>query len=213
VSRITSNRASRTSVARVALALTGVLLGLALAACQRARRGDTQPLDNSGMTYDSVKQLDALDVTSAEIAEILKVHEAGFRDDDCVRIVRISRARGQPFNAGSAVAGLIQAGMDDQTILDLASLNQLGPTSGEFEAMHLAGLSNAIILAVARHRAEDKPVLSGATLAGLKNAGLRGSTLLELARRGVPDSEAKAIISYRRRGASDSQILRRFSGS
>jgi hypothetical protein len=213
VSGIFSNRASPSGAAPVALAVTTVLLGFALAACRHARHGDTQALDNSGMTYDSVKQLDTLDVTTAEIAEILEVHEAGFADDDCVRIVRIFRARGQAFNAGNAVAGLIQAGMNDQTILDLASLGQLGPTSGEFEAMHLAGLSDAIILAVARHRAEGKPVLSGAALAGLKNAGLRGSTLLELARRGVPDSEVNAIISYRRRGASDTAILRRFSGS
>lgn len=165
------------------------------------------------MAYDTVKQLDALNVTSAEVAEILKMYNAGFADADCVQIVRVFHARGEQVKAGSAVAGLVQAGMDDQTILGLAGLNQLGPTSGELEAMHLAGLSDAVVLEVARHRAENKPVLSGATLAGLKNTGLHASTLLELARRGIPDSEANAIISYRRRGASDSEILRRFSGS
>jgi hypothetical protein len=55
-------------------------------------------------------------------------------------------------------------------------------------------------------------VLAGASFASLKNAGLRESTLLELARHGVPDSQAGAILAFRRQGASDEQILRRFAG-
>lgn len=165
------------------------------------------------MSYDSVKQLEALNVSNVEISEILKMHNAGLSDENCIRFVRIFHSRGQAFNAGDTVAGLLQAGMDTETILSLAGLSQLGPASGELEAMHLAGLSDSIILEFARHRAEGKPVLSGASLAGLKNTGLHGSTLLELTRRGVPDSQAGAIISFRRRGANDAQILRRFSGS
>ena len=164
------------------------------------------------MAYDSVKQLEALNVTNPEVSEILKMHGAGLSDEDCIRLIRIFHSRGRAFNAGNTVAGLIQAGMNDDTILELATLNQLGPTSGELEAMHLAGLSDAVVVEFARHRAEGKSVLSGASLAGLKNTGLRGSTLLELVRRGVPDSEANTIISFRRHGASDAQILRRFSG-
>ncbi len=165
------------------------------------------------MSYSSVKQLEAMNVTAAEIPEILKAYNGGFSDQDCVQIVRVFHSHGQAFKSGDAVAGLIQSGMSDQTIIDLANLNQLGPTYGEYEAMHLAGLSDSIILAVAQRRSDHEPVLSGASLAGLKNTGLRASTLLQLARRGVPDAKANAIISFRRRGASDSQILRRFSGS
>jgi len=42
---------------------------------------------------------------------------------------------------------------------------------------------------------------------------VRGTTLLELAQRGVPDSQAAAIVSSRRHGATDEDILRRFPGS
>jgi hypothetical protein len=56
-------------------------------------------------------------------------------------------------------------------------------------------------------------VLAGASLAGLKNVGVRESTLLELARRGIPDSQANAIIAFRRHGASDAEILSHFTGS
>jgi hypothetical protein len=165
------------------------------------------------MGYDSVKQLEELNVSNSEVAEILKMHGAGLSDEDCIRLIRIFHARGQVFSAGDTVGGMIQAGMRDETILALAHLDQLGVPSGELEAMHLAGLSDAVLLEVARHHAAGKPVLSGASLAGLKNTGLRGSTLLELARRGIPDSEANAIVALRRHGASDAQILRRFSGS
>jgi hypothetical protein len=186
---------------------------LALAACHRSVSADTQALDHSGMAYDSVKELRALEVTNLEITQILKIYGSGFSDEDSVAIVRIFHSRGQAFTGGDAVLDLLQAGMQDDTILALARLNQLGACAGEFEAMHLAGLSDPIILEVARHRSEGKPVLSGASLAGLKNTGLHSSTLLVLARRGVPDADAKAIISLRRRGASDAQILHHFSGS
>jgi hypothetical protein len=45
----------------------------------------------------------------------------------------------------------------------------------------------------------------------LKNAGVRELTLLELAHRGVPDAQAAAILKYRRRGASDAQIISHFA--
>jgi len=198
---------------RAALTTSAALLAFVLAACIHAPSADTQPLDRSGMAYDSVKQLDALNISKSEVTEILKMHDAGLSDEDCIRLIRIFHARSQAFRSGDTVGGLIQAGMSDETILVLANLDQLGPPSGELEAMHLAGLSDAIVLEVARHRAEGKPVLSGASLAGLKNTGLRSSTLLELARRGIPDAEANAILSFRRHGASDAQILRRFAHS
>ena len=190
-----------------------LLVSFTLGACSHTRAADTQPLDNSGMSYTAVKQLNSMDVTKAEIPEILKSYNAGFTDEDCVQIVQLFHGRGQAFKSGDAVAGLIQSGLDGEMILSLAKLDQLGSTYGEYEAMHLAGLSDSIILAVAQKRDDKKPVLSGASLAGLKNTGLRASTLLELTRRGVPDTKAQAIISFRRRGASDSQILRRFTGS
>ncbi|MGD1212290.1 MAG: hypothetical protein ABR973_13150 [Candidatus Acidiferrales bacterium] len=174
---------------------------------------DTAPLDNAGMDYDAIKQLKALDITTPEVAQVTAARLGGFPDASCVESVQIFHGRGQAFDAGDAIAGLLRAGMQVDTILELARLNQLGLGSGDLQAMRLAGLSDAIILEVARRHAEGKPVLGGASLAGLKNAGLRESTLLELARRGVPDSQGDAILSFRRHGASDGDILRRFAGS
>lgn len=190
-----------------------VAAALLTSGCQRMKPLDTSPLDASGMNYDAIEQLKGLNITAAEVSEIAKVRQAGFSDADCVQLIQIYRASGKPFDAGDAVPGLLQAGVAEGTIIQLAQMHQLGLDWGELQAMHLAGLSDAIVLEVARRRAAGQPVLAGASLARLKNAGLRQTTLLDLTRSGVPDSEASAILAYRRHGASETEILRRFAKS
>jgi hypothetical protein len=183
------------------------------AGCHQMMPLDTKPLDSAGMSYDTIQELKSLQITAPEVTELAKARAGGYSDAGCVDTVKIFRSRNQPFDTGDTIAGLIRAGVSEDTILELAKMNQLGLGSGEFQAMKLAGLSDAIILEVARHRAAAMPVLAGASLAELKNSGLRQSTLLELARRGIPDSQADAIVSSRRHGASDADILGRFTGS
>jgi hypothetical protein len=204
------------AMSRKRSALLGMLLLAAVAAaagCKHVQPLDTKPLDASGMDYSTIKQLVALKVTPNEIAQMAKVRGAGFSDPSCLEVYHVYHDRGRPFEAGDAVAGLVQVHISEPTILELARLDQLGLNAGEYETMRLAGLSEQIILEVARHRAAGKPVLSGPSLASLKNTGLRDATLLELARRGVPDSQVSAIISARRHGAKDAEILRRFRGT
>jgi hypothetical protein len=190
-----------------------IALVLSVGACSRLQPVDTAPLDHSGMSYDSIKQLKALKITPMEVAEVSKARQGGLSDAACVEIFQTYRGRGYVFDAGDATANLIRAGVSADTVLELAKLNELGLGAGELQAMRLAGLSDAIILEVAQHHAESKPVLSGASLAGLKNSGLKESTLLELAHRGVPDDQIDAIVSLRHHGATDDEILRHFSGS
>jgi hypothetical protein len=189
------------------------VLALTLAACHSLSPVDTAPLDHAGMNYDAVQQLKALHVTEREVSSLAQARRSGLSDAACVSLLQLSRARNQPFDAGAAAAGMLQAGLSEQTILDLAKLNQLGLASGELQAMRLAGLSDEIILEVARRHAASQPVLAGASLAGLKNVGVREATLLELVRRGIPDSQAAAIASFRRRGATDADVLRSFPGT
>ena len=203
----------RRRVAIAPLAIAFVCLALLSVGCKRMQPLDTAPLDHTGMGYDAVQELKSLNVTPAEVAEMAQARQAGLPDPDCVEVLRIYRGRGQAFSAGAAIAGMIQVGLREDTLLELARLNQLDHGWGELQAMRLARLSDAVVLEVARHHAEGRPVLSGASLARLKNAGLRDATLLELARRGVPDSRADAILSARRHRASDAEILRRFTGS
>jgi hypothetical protein len=192
---------------------TLLVLCIFVTGCKQVQPLDTKPLDASGMNYDTIKKLESLQITAPEIAELSKVRSAGFSDASCIELFEISHGRSEPFTSGDAVVGLIRVGMREPNILEIARLNQLGIHAGELQAIRLTGLSDAIVLEVARHRAEGKTELSGASLAGMKNAGLRESTLLELARRGISDSQATAIIASRRHGASDAEILRRYSGS
>jgi len=192
-----------------------VLLAMAAAAagCHHAPALDMLPLVNAGMNYDTVNHLKAMNITQPEVTQVAESYEAGLSGAGCVQLFSQYRARHAPFDAGATVAGLLRAGMSEATVMELSNLNELGRDAGELQAMRLAGLSDQIVLEVAQRRADRKPVLSGASLAKLKNTGLRAATLLELARRGVPDSDAKAIIAYRRRGASDTAVLKHFSGA
>jgi hypothetical protein len=206
------SRRARPSAARGPI-LALLLLSLFAAACKHVQPLDTKPLDASGMSYDTIKKLESLQITAPEVTELTKARSAGFSDASCIAIFQISHGRGEAFATGDAVAGLIRVGMREPSVLELARLNQMGLGVGELQAIRLTGLSDSIVLEVARHRSAGKPALSGVSLASMKNAGLRESTLLELARRGIPDSKAAAIIAYRRHGASDAEILRRYTGS
>lgn len=184
-----------------------------LAGCKTIPPLDTKPLDDAGMTYDTIKQLEAAKISQAEIGEMARARQGGMSDAGCAEILGIYRTRKAPFDAGDAVAGLLQVGISEPNVIELARLNQLGLGAGELQAMKLAGLSEEIVMDVARDHAEGKPVLSGASLGRMKNAELRSGTILELVRRNVPDSDADAIIAAHKRGISDAEILRHFHGS
>ena len=171
---------------------------------------DTKPLDSAGMSYAAIKQLQAFNITGAELNEIVKARTAGLSDDKCIEMVLLYHGRQLPFNAGDTVAGLLRARLSGETILELARLNELGINAGELQLIRLAGFSDAVVVEVARQEAAGKPVLSGASLSTMKNAGIHESMLLELLRRGVPDSEAATIIAAHRRGARDVDVLRRY---
>jgi hypothetical protein len=183
------------------------------AGCKHIQPLDTKPLDAAGLTYNSIKQLEVEKITAPEVLEIAKARQGGLTDAGCVQALQIFHGRGKAFDAGDEMASLLRAGFTEKSVLELAQIDQLGLDAGELQAMRLTGLSDEIVLTVARRHSEGKPVLSGVSLASIKNTGVRESTLLELVRRGVPDSDAGAIIAMRRKHASDAEILRHFSGS
>jgi len=181
--------------------------------CESLTPLDTKPLDEAGFGYSTIKELKAQHISAAEIGEIAKVRQSGLSDEDCVTLLQIFHGRGETFTAGDAIASLHQSGMSEGTVLALAGMDQVGLGYGELQAMHLAGLSEAIVLEVARHHAAGTPALSGASLGTLRNLRMDNGTLLELVRRGIPDSEAPEIIAARRHGSTDAEILRHFTAS
>lgn len=173
---------------------------------------DTTPLDNAGMSFTTVQTLRSLDINNAEVTQIAGARQAGLSDEDCVALVRLARTRNEHFENGDEIGQLFRAGIAEPTIMQLAQLDLIRSWSGEAVVMRLAGLSDQIILEEAHRHASSLPVLSGASLANFKNAGMREATLLQLVRRGVPDNEAPNILALRHRGWTDAQILRRYPG-
>ena len=174
---------------------------LLLSACKPAQKPDTSQADQMAMWLDSVPQLKSLNVSNAEITELNKAHEAGLTDPSSVVLVQLARDRKQPFSDGQPVADLLNAGSSEETVLQLARMNQLGAWAGEARAMRLTGLSDKIILAVAHRRSQSLPVLSGAKLGELKNTGASDATILDMVQKGTSDATATAFIAQRERAA------------
>lgn len=181
-----------------ALFLASALL---VSSCKPAQKQDTEQADRMAMWLDSVPQLKTLNVSNAEIGELSKAHEAGLTDPSTVVLIQFARDRKEPFTDGQSIADLLNAGSSEQTIMELARLNQLGVWAGQAQAMRLAGLSDKIILAVAQRRSKGLSVLSGERLGELKNVGASDATILEMVQRGDSDKTVSEYIAARNRAA------------
>ena len=181
----------------------GLLLAflLPMASCKSTQKADTEQSDQMAMWLDSVPQLKTLNVSNAEIGELTTAHQAGLTDPSTVVLIKLARDHKRQFVDGQSVANLLNAGSSEQTVLELARLNQLGIWAGEAQAMRLAGLSDKIILAVAERRSKGLPVLSGGKLGELKNAGASDATILEMVQKGASEKTASDYIAARNRAA------------
>jgi len=194
---------------RLACAL---LLGLAFApaACRHFEYVSTKPLDDAGFSFSSIQQIEQLEPTKEEVAELVTAARGGVSESACVDLVRIARGQKRHFAEGDAVAALHAASIADPTILELARLRQVTSWSGEAQAIRLTGISDRVIVAVAQRRAASQPVPAGASLAHMKDAGVSEETLVELVSRGITDTDAESIVWRKKRGWKDEQILHDF---
>jgi hypothetical protein len=184
---------------------------LVCAGCKHTRYIDTKPLDQSGMDYSAIQEMKALSPTDAEIAEVAKAKMGGLSDHACIELLRISRSLNQRADFADAADNLVQVGMTEDDILALARMRQLGVPSGELQAMKLTGLSDAVVMEVARRHAAGKQALSGVSLAHLKDAGFSQAALFELVRRGVRDDQVAGIVALRRNKKwSEAEILKHY---
>src|SRR6266851_1234250 len=181
----------------------GLLLALIVlvCSCKPAKNSDAEQADQMAMWLDSVPQLKTLNVSNAEVGELKKAHEAGLTDPSSVVLIQLARDHKVPFADGQSIADLLNAGSSEETVLELAHLNQLGVWAGEAGAMRLGGLSDKIILAVAKRRSQGLSALSGEKLAELRNVGASDATILEMVEKGVSDKAASDYIAQRTRAA------------
>lgn len=181
-----------------ALLLASTLL---FSSCKSGPNADAEQSNQMAMWLNSVPQLKTLNVSNAEIDELTTAHQAGLSDPSTVVLIKLARDRKQPFTDGHSIADLLNAGSSEQTVMELARLNQLGIWTGEAQALRLAGLSDKIILAVAERRSKGLPALSGRKLAELKNVGASDATILEMVQKGASEQTASQYIAERNRAA------------
>jgi len=183
---------------------------MAAAACRRLEYVSMKPLDDVGFSFTSEQQIEQLDPTKEEVAELVKAVKGGLSESACVDLVRIARGQKRHFAEGDLVASLHTARISDPAILELARLRQVEKWSGEAVAIRLTGISDRVIVAVAGHRAAGQPVPGGASLAHLKDAGVSEETMIELLNRGLTDAYADSIVWRKKQHWTDQQVLQNF---
>lgn len=189
--------------------LTGVLIAAAaFSGCKKLHQSDMTPLSQAGMDFSSLEQLRKIGASDAEVAQLVAVRQSGMNDDACLELVRLAHERHQVFADGQGVAGLLGAGFSQDSVVELAKLNELGLWTGEAEALRLSGLSDKVILAVARRRASGQAVLSGDKIGDLKNSGLNETQILADINSGMTDSQAEKIIIERNYAAGGHSFVR-----
>jgi hypothetical protein len=178
------------------LCFAGLLAAtICFSGCQKFHKTDTQPLYQSGMWSDTIRQLKDLDVSESEVNELIKLHDAGMSDDDCVKLMHYVRDRKQMFTNGDSVAGLLHAGVSEPTVMELAKLDLIGTWALEAQGIRLSGYSDNVVLAIAHRRAQRLPTVSATSLVELKNTGMTESQAVDLINRGLTDEQAGQMIA------------------
>lgn len=160
------------------------------------------------MYFANVEQLRQLGVSDSEVAPLVSARQAGVTDATCIELVRIMHARHQLFSDGQVIGSLVGAGITEASVLELARLDQLGLWAGEAVALRLSGLSDPVILAIARRRAAAQPVLSSEKVGALKNDGLSEAQILADINSGMTDEKADRIIAERNYEAGGHSFVR-----
>jgi hypothetical protein len=179
------------------LLLAVMAAGLSLTNCSKMHKADPTPLDLAGVWFQDIQPFRDLNVTDAEVQEMVAARQGGISEQACLELIRIAHGRKQLFTDGNAASTLLAAGMREASVLELARLNQLGPQTGEAQALSLAHLSDQVILAIAQRRATGMPTLSGPTAAALQNSGFSEEQILAEINRGTTDADADAMIARR----------------
>jgi hypothetical protein len=177
-----------------------LILGLAVSlagGCQQHPLTDYRALDQAGMGSDKVEQLKTLNVSDAEIPQLVKAKGANISDDTCVSLVRIAHQHQHPFNSGDSIANLAGAGYSEQQILSIAQDDHIDTFSNEAVTLRLIGLSGATVDFLLNRHLRGLPTLSGANISRLKNTGLTENQIVVRIKEGMTDKQAEAEITRR----------------
>jgi len=187
------------TAARLAL-----LLLPAMAGCKSHPLTDSRPLDKAGMWTSGLQDLKKLNVSDAEVAQLVALKNAGVNDEMCVALVEAAHARQHPFASAAAAARLNAAGYSDEQILAIARQDQLDALSGDAVMLRLIGLSEPTLEMILNRRMRGLTTLSSAEIGRLKNTGLSEKEVVARIQSGMSDAQADAEAAARERARAAS---------
>jgi len=182
---------------RKPLLLCWLLLPPVLAGCKSHPLTDYRALDKAGMWSSGLEELKKLNVSDAEVAQLVSMKNAGVSDDMCVALVNAAHEHQHPFASAEAARSLNGAGFNDDQILAIAKNDKLDTLSGDAVMLRLIGLSDATVQLLLQRRMNGLPTLSSAEIGRLKNTQLSEREILARIQNGMTDQQADAEASAR----------------
>ncbi len=182
---------------RYKLMLLGVLVLFRMSGCQQHPFTDYRPLDQAGMWSSSVEQLKTLNTSDTEVAQLVKLKQAGITDDTCVTLITGAHKREHVFMSADSAVNLARAGYTEPVILEIAKLDQLDSISGDAVMLRLVGLSDSAVDLILHRRLKGQRTMSSAEIGRLKNTGLTEKQILERINEGMTDAQADREAAVR----------------
>ena len=170
--------------------LLGVFLLFRVSGCEKHILTDYRPLDQAGMWSSTVEQLKKLNTADVEVAQLVKLKQAGISDDACVTLVTDAHQRQHQFASADSAINLSRAGYSESVILEIAKTDQLDTISGDAVMLRLVGLSNSAVDWILHRKLKGQPTMSSAEIGRLKNTGLTEKQILERISQGMTDAQA-----------------------
>lgn len=182
---------------RYKLILLGVFVLFRTSGCDKHPLTDYRPLDQAGMWSSNVEQLKSLNTSDMEIAQLVKLKQAGITDDACVTLITGAHQRRRLFTSADSAINLARAGYTETAILEIANTDQLDIISGDAVMLRLIGLSDSAVDLILHRRLKRQPTMSSAEIGRLKNTGLTEKQILERINEGMTDAQADKEASLR----------------
>jgi hypothetical protein len=191
---------------RKPLLLCWLLLLPVLAGCKSHPLTDYRALDKAGMWSSGLEELKKLNVSDAEVGQLVLMKNAGVSDDMCVALVSAAHEHQHPFASAEAARSLNGAGFNEDQILAIAKNDKLDTLSGDAVMLRLIGLSDATVQLLLQRRMKGLPTLSSAEIGRLKNTQLSEREILARIQNGMTDQQADAEASAREKAQAHSGV-------
>ena len=186
--------------------LLGLVFLLRTSGCDQHPLTDYRPLDQAGMWSSSAEQLKKLNTSDNEVAQLVRLKQAGITDDGCVTLVTYAHQHEHPFASGDSAINLVHAGYAEPLILEIAKTDQLDIISGDAVMLKLVGLSDSAVDMILHRRMKGQRTMSSAEIGRLKNTGLTEKQILERINSGMTDAQADREATVR-------EVTRNHSGT